>query len=104
MYRKQHDVESIIQNSFPFGALSSEKQRNNTPGGCSLYWMGASYIAFKTFRYLGIDLFPERASDYFSSFTAVVNSEESKLAAHLNCKNQILLYSGIEKRIPSKPT
>ncbi|RIJ47635.1 hypothetical protein D1614_13710 [Maribellus luteus] len=103
------------------------------PEGVPYIGMGASYIASKTFRYLGIDLFPERASDYFnylvknrtlsngvlisqsgessetlwcadyfSSFTAVVNSEESKLAAHLNCKNQILLHSGIEKRIPSK--
>lgn len=36
------------------------------PEGVPYIGMGASYIAPKAFRYLGIDLYPERASDYFN--------------------------------------
>ncbi|MCK3685193.1 hypothetical protein [Maribellus sp. YY47] len=103
------------------------------PEGVPYIGMGASYIAPKTFRYLGIDLFPEKASDYFnylvrnrmlskgvlisqsgessetlwcadyfSSFTALVNEDESKLSKHPNCNKQVLLFSGDENRIASK--
>ncbi len=94
--------------------------------------MGSSYIASNVFRYLGIDLFPEVASDYFNyllkkepnngvlisqsgktsetlwcadhfkSFLAIVNDFDSPLANHKNCSSKINLYAGMEETIPSK--
>ena len=94
--------------------------------------MGSSHIASNVFRYLGIDLFPEVASDYhnyllkkepnngvlisqsgrssetlwcadhFKSFLAVVNDSESPLANHKNCTSKINLFAGTEETIPSK--
>ena len=95
--------------------------------------MGASYIATTVFRYLDINLYPEKAAeyfnylvkkqnvnngvlisqsgqssetlwcaDYFSSFTAIVNDEDSPLVKHQNCNKPVLLYSADEQGIPSK--
>ncbi|MFV0591619.1 MAG: SIS domain-containing protein [Draconibacterium sp.] len=36
------------------------------PEGVPYTGMGASYIAVKAFRYLGIDIYPEKAADYFN--------------------------------------
>lgn len=94
--------------------------------------MGSSYIACTVFRYLGIELFPELASDYFNyllkkeankgvlisqsgkssetlwcadhfnSFLSIVNDIDSPLANHKNCTSKINLYAGKEDTIPSK--
>jgi len=94
--------------------------------------MGSSHIASTVFRYLGIDLFPEVASDYhnylikkeinngvlisqsglssetlwcaeyFNHFLAVVNDTESSLAKHKNCNSCIELFAGKEEAIPAK--
>lgn len=94
--------------------------------------MGSSHIATNVFRYLGIELFPEVASDYynylikkdtnngvlvsqsgrtsetlwcadhFKSFLAIVNDIDSPLANHENCTSNINLYAGSEETIPSK--
>jgi glucosamine--fructose-6-phosphate aminotransferase (isomerizing) len=95
--------------------------------------MGASNIATSIFRYLGIQIMPERSAeyynylikyhnldngvlisqsgqssetlwcaDYFKSFLAIVNTEDSPLASHPNCAKQICLYSGKEELIPAK--
>ncbi|MCY1723237.1 hypothetical protein OU798_23005 [Prolixibacteraceae bacterium Z1-6] len=95
--------------------------------------MGASNIATKAFRYLGINILSEKAAeyynylikykhpkngvlisqsgqssetlwcaDYFDSFIAIVNNEESPLGKHENCTQRILLYSGEEREITAK--
>ena len=95
--------------------------------------MGASHIATKAFRFMGINFFPEKAAeyfnyllkykepdkgvlisqsghssetiwcaDYFSSFTAIVNDENSPLGNHQNCTKKVLLYSGVEDHIATK--
>ena len=95
--------------------------------------MGASHIATNVFRYLGIEIYPEKAAEYynylvknrransgvlisqsgqssetiwcaefFPSFIGIVNEEQSPLTQHRNCTQQVVLYSGEEKRIPSK--
>ncbi|KJF41697.1 SIS domain-containing protein [Draconibacterium sediminis] len=95
--------------------------------------MGASHIATKAFRFMGIDFFPEKAAeyfnyllkykepdkgvlisqsgqssetiwcaDYFKSFTAIVNDENSPLVNHPNCTKKVLLYSGVEDHIATK--
>ena len=95
--------------------------------------MGASHIATKAFRFMGINFFPEKAAeyfnyllkykepdkgvlisqsghssetiwcaDYFKSFTAIVNDENSPLGNHQNCTKKVLLYSGVEDHIATK--
>ncbi|MBN2649121.1 MAG: hypothetical protein JXR50_05190 [Prolixibacteraceae bacterium] len=95
--------------------------------------MGASHIATKAFRFMGINFFPEKAAeyfnyllkykepekgvlisqsgqssetlwcaDYFKSFTAIVNDENSPLGKHPNCSKKVMLYSGIENHIATK--
>lgn len=95
--------------------------------------MGASHIATKAFRFMGINFFPEKAAeyfnyllkykepdkgvlisqsgqssetiwcaDYFKSFTAIVNDENSPLGNHPNCSKRVLLYSGVEDHIVTK--
>ncbi|WP_319502684.1 hypothetical protein [uncultured Draconibacterium sp.] len=95
--------------------------------------MGASHIATKAFRFMGINFFPEKAAeyfnyllkykepdkgvlisqsgqssetiwcaDYFKSFTAIVNDENSPLGNHPNCTKKVLLYSGVEDHIATK--
>ena len=95
--------------------------------------MGASHIATKAFRFMGINFFPEKAAeyfnyllkykepdkgvlisqsgqssetiwcaDYFKSFTAIVNDENSPLGNHQNCAKKVLLYSGVEDHIATK--
>ncbi|WP_163325203.1 SIS domain-containing protein [Draconibacterium mangrovi] len=95
--------------------------------------MGASHIATKAFRFMGINFFPEKAAeyfnyllkykepdkgvlisqsgqssetiwcaDYFKSFTAIVNDENSPLGNHSNCTKKVLLYSGVEDHIATK--
>ena len=95
--------------------------------------MGASHIATKAFRFMGINFFPEKAAeyfnyllkykepdkgvlisqsgqssetlwcaDYFKSFIAVVNNENSTLGNHENCSKKVLLYSGRENHIATK--
>lgn len=41
-------------------------------------------------------------ADYFSTFTGIVNDENSPLVKHENCDKQVFLYAGEEERIPSK--
>ncbi len=41
-------------------------------------------------------------ADYFKSFTAVVNDENSPLGNHQNCTKKVLLYSGEENHIATK--
>lgn len=95
--------------------------------------MGASNIATTAFKYLGINILPEKSAeyfnylikyikpkngvlisqsgessetlwcaDYFQSFIAVINDENSELGKHKNCTKQVLLYSGEEKYITAK--
>ncbi|WP_347840926.1 hypothetical protein [uncultured Draconibacterium sp.] len=95
--------------------------------------MGASHIATKAFRYMGINFYAEKAAeyfnyllrfkkpdkgvlisqsglssetlwcaDYFKSYTAIINDEESLLGEHANCSKKVLLYSGEEKHITAK--
>ncbi|MEN8116543.1 MAG: hypothetical protein ABFS16_06160 [Bacteroidota bacterium] len=95
--------------------------------------MGASNIATNAFRYLEINIFPEKAAeyynylikykkpgngvlisqsgqssetlwcaDYFKSFVAIVNNNDTPLGNHPNCKKQICLYSGTEDLVPTK--
>jgi len=95
--------------------------------------MGASHIATKAFRYMGINFYAEKAAeyfnyllrfkepdkgvlisqsglssetlwcaDYFKSFTAIINDEESLLGKHASCTKKVLLYSGEEKHITAK--
>lgn len=95
--------------------------------------MGASNIATTAFKYLGINILPEKSAeyfnylikyiqpkngvlisqsgessetlwcaDYFQSFVAVTNDENSELGKHKNCAKQVLLYSGDEKSITAK--
>nr|WP_321356803.1 hypothetical protein [uncultured Draconibacterium sp.] len=95
--------------------------------------MGASHIATKAFRFMGINFFPEKAAeyfnyllkykepdkgvlisqsgqssetiwcaDYFKSFIAIVNDENSPLGNHPNCSKRVLLYSGVEDHIVTK--
>ena len=95
--------------------------------------MGASCFAAQMFRYLGINLYPENAAefyhylsparklnngvlisqsgessetlwcaDHFSSFIALVNTENSPLTNHQACIKQLLMHAGKEERITSK--
>ena len=41
-------------------------------------------------------------ADYFKSFTAIVNDENSPLGNHQNCTKKVLLYSGVEDHIATK--
>ena len=41
-------------------------------------------------------------ADYFKSFTAIVNDENSPLGNHPNCTKKVLLYSGVEDHIATK--
>ncbi|MDX8339517.1 hypothetical protein SLH46_10010 [Draconibacterium sp. IB214405] len=41
-------------------------------------------------------------ADYFKSYTAVVNDEDSPLGNHQNCSKKVLLYSGEENHIATK--
>lgn len=103
------------------------------PEDVSYIGMGASYIATKALRFMGINFFPEKAAeyfnyllkykepdkgvlisqsgqsvetlwcaDYFKSFIAIVNDEDSYLGNHQNCSKKVLLYAGTENYIATK--
>ena len=95
--------------------------------------MGASYFAALPFRYLGINIYPEKAgefyhylnpnrrfkngvlisqsgqssetlwcADYFKTYTALVNENDSPLVDHPACNKKQFMYAGIENRYPAK--